>query len=79
MFADIATDQKLATFLRLHEAAFAAMSGVPHDIFYDWGKAAGLCAHRITQPPTRSNALRAISLLSSCQEEASVVGPPLRC
>lgn len=35
MFAGIALEQKLATFLRLHEAAFAALGGVPREILYD--------------------------------------------
>ena len=35
MFGDIATDQTLPTLLRLHEAAFAALGGVPHEILYD--------------------------------------------
>jgi transposase len=35
MFGDIATDQTLPTFLRLHEAAFAALGGVPREILYD--------------------------------------------
>jgi transposase len=35
MFGDIATDQTLSTFLRLHEAAFAALGGVPATILYD--------------------------------------------
>jgi transposase len=35
MFADVATDQTLPTFLRLHEAAFAAPGGVPRELLYD--------------------------------------------
>jgi hypothetical protein len=35
MFADIACDQKLPTFLRLHEAAFEYLGGVPQEILYD--------------------------------------------
>jgi len=35
LFADVATDTQLATLLRLHEAAFAALGGVPHEILYD--------------------------------------------
>jgi transposase len=35
MFADIACDQRLATFLRLHEAAFDYLGGVPAEILYD--------------------------------------------
>jgi len=35
MYADAATDQRLDTFLRLHEAAFEALGGVPHEILYD--------------------------------------------
>lgn len=35
MFADCATDQTLPTFLRLHEAAFAALGGVPRELLYD--------------------------------------------
>ena len=34
-FADIATDTKIATLLRLHEAAFAELGGVPREILYD--------------------------------------------
>jgi transposase len=35
MFADVATDQRLETFLRMHEAAFEALGGVPEEILYD--------------------------------------------
>jgi len=35
MFADVSTDTQLPTLLRLHEAAFAALGGVPHEILYD--------------------------------------------
>ncbi len=35
MFFDIATDQKLPGFLRLHEAAFDYLGGVPEEILYD--------------------------------------------
>lgn len=35
MFADVATDQTLGTLLRLHEAAFRALGGVPREILYD--------------------------------------------
>lgn len=35
MFADVATDQRLETFLRLHEVAFEALGGVPEEIVYD--------------------------------------------
>jgi transposase len=35
MFADIACDQRLPTFLRMHEAAFADLGGVPTEILYD--------------------------------------------
>lgn len=35
LFADIATDTKVATLLRLHEAAFAELGGVPREILYD--------------------------------------------
>ncbi len=35
MFLDIATDQKLPGFLRLHEAAFVYLGGVPKEILYD--------------------------------------------
>lgn len=35
MFADVATDQTLATLLSLHEAAFHALGGVPREILYD--------------------------------------------
>jgi transposase len=35
MFCDIATDQKLPVFLRMHEAAFEALGGVPQEILYD--------------------------------------------
>jgi hypothetical protein len=31
---DAATDQKLDTFLRLHEAAFEILGGVPDEIFW---------------------------------------------
>lgn len=35
LFADVATDTQLPTLLRLHEAAFAELGGVPHEILYD--------------------------------------------
>lgn len=35
MFAEVATDQTLGTLLSLHEAAFAALGGVPREILYD--------------------------------------------
>lgn len=35
MFAEVTTDQTLPTFLRLHEAAFRELGGVPHEILYD--------------------------------------------
>ena len=35
MFADVSTDTQLATLLRMHEAAFAELGGVPHEILYD--------------------------------------------
>lgn len=34
-YADLATDQTLGTLLRLHEAAFHALGGVPREILYD--------------------------------------------
>jgi hypothetical protein len=34
-YADLATDQTLASLLRRHEAAFAALGGVPREILYD--------------------------------------------
>jgi transposase len=34
-FADLSLDQTLPTFLRMHEAAFAALGGVPREILYD--------------------------------------------
>lgn len=35
MFCGIATDQKLPTFVRMHEEAFAYLGGVPTEILYD--------------------------------------------
>jgi transposase len=35
MFAAVATDQTVPTLLRLHEAAFGALGGVPREILYD--------------------------------------------
>jgi transposase len=35
MYADVATDQRLETFLRLHAVAFEALGGVPEEILYD--------------------------------------------
>jgi transposase len=35
MFAEVALDQRLPTLLRLHEAAFAALGGIPREILYD--------------------------------------------
>lgn len=34
-FADVATDQSLATLFAMHEAAFRALGGVPREILYD--------------------------------------------
>jgi transposase len=42
LFADLATDQKLGTLLRMHEAAFAELGGVPNEILYDWMKTVAL-------------------------------------
>ena len=35
LFADVATYTKIATLLRLHEAAFAELGGIPREILYD--------------------------------------------
>lgn len=35
VFADVAIDTKIATLLRLHEAAFTELGGVPREILYD--------------------------------------------
>ena len=35
LFADVATDTRIATLLRLHETAFAELGGVPREILYD--------------------------------------------
>jgi transposase len=35
VFADLTTDQKLPTLLRMHERAFHALGGVPQEILYD--------------------------------------------
>lgn len=35
VFADVTTDTKVATLLRLHEAAFAELGGIPREILYD--------------------------------------------
>lgn len=35
MFADVWTDQKLETLLRMHEEAFRQLGGVPEEILYD--------------------------------------------
>jgi transposase len=42
MFADVATDQTLSTLLSLHEAAFAALGGVPREVLYDRMKTVAL-------------------------------------
>jgi hypothetical protein len=42
MYADLATDQRLSTLLRLHEAAFEALGGIPQEILYDWMKTVAL-------------------------------------
>ncbi len=42
MYADLATDQTLPTLLRLHEAAFEALGGIPGEILYDWMKTVAL-------------------------------------
>lgn len=42
MYADLALDQRLPTLLRQHEAAFAALGGVPQEILYDWMKTVAL-------------------------------------
>jgi len=38
MFADVSTSQSLSVFLRMHEAAFQELGGVPNEILYDWMK-----------------------------------------
>lgn len=38
MFADACTSQSLSVFLRMHEAAFSELGGVPAEILYDWMK-----------------------------------------
>lgn len=35
MFSDLSTDQTLETLLGMHEAAFGALGGVPHEVLYD--------------------------------------------
>lgn len=42
LFADVATDQTLWTLLRMHEAAFLFLGGVPKEILYDWMKTVAL-------------------------------------
>ena len=42
LFADVATDQTLPTLLKLHEAAFAALGGVPRELLYDRMKTVAL-------------------------------------
>jgi transposase len=42
MFAEVCMDQKLETFLRMHEAAFEQLGGVPEEVLYDWTKTAAL-------------------------------------
>ncbi len=42
LFAEVATDQTLGTLLTLHEAAFAALGGVPREILYDHMKTVAL-------------------------------------
>jgi hypothetical protein len=42
LFADVATDQTLATLLALHEAAFMALGGVPREVLYDRMKTVAL-------------------------------------
>lgn len=42
MFAAVCTDQKLGTFLRMHESAFEQLGGVPDEVLYDWTKTAAL-------------------------------------
>jgi transposase len=42
LYADLATDQTLPTLLRLHEAAFGALGGIPREILYDWMKTVAL-------------------------------------
>jgi transposase len=41
MMAEAATDQKLGTLLRMHEAAFEELGGVPEEILYDRMKTIG--------------------------------------
>jgi len=42
IFCNVATDQRLSTLLALHEAAFEALGGVPHEILYDRMKTVAL-------------------------------------
>jgi transposase len=41
-FSDVATDQTVGSFLRLHEEAFHALGGVPKVLLYDWTKTVAL-------------------------------------
>jgi transposase len=38
LFADACTSQSMSVFLRMHEAAFLELGGVPSEILYDWMK-----------------------------------------
>lgn len=42
LFADVATDETLPTLLRMHEAAFAELGGVPKEVLYDRMKTVAL-------------------------------------
>lgn len=42
IFADVATNQRLETLLRLHERAFWALGGVCEEVLYDWMKTVAL-------------------------------------
>jgi transposase len=42
IFADLATDQRLGTLMKMHETAFEELGGVPREILYDWMKTVAL-------------------------------------
>jgi len=80
MFFDIATDQKLPSFLRLHEAAFEYLGGVPKEILSDNPKTVvlkaltqgGSLAAKSPSPPPSLTSLATGGLFRVC------VGPTVR-
>ena len=85
LFADVALNQRLDTFLRLHEEAFRELGGIPEEILYDRVKTVWVGTdERARCAGTRCSRLRrllglspALSRLPGADERKGRVGDPL--